>query len=245
LTCSDSASDELAALIGRVRAARRSYFTEPEAKAFLRALGIPVPPGRLVSDGDEAAEAVEAIGPPVVVKAVAHDLTHKTEAGGVVFPIHTPDAAREACRTIRERVAARRPDVRLEGFLVEAYRPAQPEWILALRNDAQFGPAIMFGLGGVYVEILRQVCFRLAPLRDPDVEALLGERPATRILHGVRGRAPADLAALKAAILRLSDLALRPDITGHIAEIEINPLSVGRDGVLALDALIVLRQEHS
>jgi succinyl-CoA synthetase beta subunit len=241
----ESAPDELANLIGQVRAAGRSFFTEPEAKALLRALGIPVPSGRLVRDENEAAEALKAVGPPVVIKAVAYNLTHKTDAGGVLFPIETPAAASEACRTIAERVGARRSDVRLEGFLIEAYRPAHPEWILALRNDPQFGPIVLFGLGGLYVDILRQVSFRLVPLRDDELDAFLTERPAMRILQGVRGRPPADLAALKAAIRCLSDAALRSDVAEHITEIEINPLTVGPDGVLALDALIVLRQEHS
>jgi succinyl-CoA synthetase beta subunit len=175
---------------------------------------------------------------------VAHNLTHKSDAGGVLFPIDTPAAAQAACRKIATNVAARRADVRLEGFLIEAYRPAQPEWILALRNDPQFGPAIMFGLGGLYVDILRQVSFRLLPLRDDDIEALLSERPATRILHGARGGPAADLGALEDAIRRLSDAALRADVAGAISEIEINPLTVTGAGVLALDALIVLRQEH-
>jgi succinyl-CoA synthetase beta subunit len=236
---------DFGSLIAAARAEHRTCLTEPEAKAFLRALGIPVPAGRVVRDASEAAEALEAIGPPVVVKAVAHNLTHKTDAGGVLFPVDTPAAAKAACHKIAASVAAYRADVRIEGFLIEAYRPAQPEWILALRNDSQFGPAIMFGLGGLYVEILRQVSFRLPPLRDEDVEALLSERPATRILQGCRGGPPANLGALKDAIRRLSDAALRPDIAGAISEFEINPLIVTQAGVLALDALIVLRQEHS
>jgi acetyltransferase len=197
-----------------------------------------------VRDASEAAEALETIGSPVVIKAVAHNLTHKTDAGGVLFPIDTPAAAQTACRKIAANVAAYRADILLQGFLIEAYRPAQPEWILAMRNDPQFGPTIMFGLGGLYVEILRQVSFRLLPLRDEDVEALLSERQATRILQGSRGRPPANLGALKDAIRRLSDAALRPDIAAAISEIEINPLTVTQAGVLALDALIVLRQEH-
>jgi acetyltransferase len=142
---------------------------------------------------------------------------------------------------IAARLAASRPDVTLEGFLVEAYRPAQPEWILALRNDATFGPVVMFGLGGLFVETLRQVSYRLAPLRDADIEALLSERPAIRHLLGARGRPPADRAALAEALRRLSDLAQIPQIAKDISEIEINPLVIGEHGVLALDALIVLR----
>lgn len=239
-----TATDEPARVIAAARAERRTFLTEPEGKAFLNAIGIPVPRSRVVRDASEASEALGTIGPPVVIKAVAHNLTHKTDAGGVLFPIDTPAAAQAACRKIAANVAAYRADIQLQGFLIEAYHPAQPEWILALRNDPQFGPAIMFGLGGLYVEILRQVSFRLLPLRDEDVEALLSERPATRILQDTRGGRPANLGALKDAIRRLSDVALRPDIASAISEIEINPLTVTQAGVLALDALIVLRQEH-
>src|SRR5262249_55369288 len=180
----------IATLAETARAQRRNVLTEPEAKAFLRAQGIPVPPGRVVRTAAEAPAAVDAIGAPVVVKAVAHQLTHKTEAGAVMFPIESPAAAEAACRAIASRIAAYQPDTVLEGFLVEAYRPAQPEWILALRNDPYFGPVIMFGLGGIYVEILRQVSFRLAPLRSEDIEALLTERPPMRLPFAAPGAPP-------------------------------------------------------
>jgi succinyl-CoA synthetase beta subunit len=236
-----ASSNDAAALIAGARAQGRTMLAEAEAKAFLAALGIPVPPGRIVRDGAAAAAALTEIGPPVVVKAVAHALAHKTDVGAVIFPVESPAAVEAACRTIAGRVAAARPDVTLDGFLIEAYRPGQPEWILALRVDPDFGPAIMFGLGGIYVEALREVSFRLAPLSERDIEALLTERPAMRILDGVRGRPRNDRAALRNIIGRLSDLALRPDIVGELSEIEINPLVIGDGGALALDALVVLR----
>ena len=231
----------IAALIAAVRAQHRSLLSEPEAKAFLQAQGICVPPGRVVRSADEAAAAVEVIEAPVVVKAVARELSHKTEAGAVMFPIDSAAAAEAACRTIAARVAAYRPDIVLEGFLVEAYRPAQPEWIVALRNDPHFGPVVMFGLGGIYVETLRQVSFRLAPLRSEDIEALLSERPALRLLSGARGAAPSNRRAVVDVLRRVSELAMQPAIMREISEIEINPLAVTETGALALDALIVLR----
>ena len=232
---------DIATLAATARAQRRNVLTEPEAKAFLHAQGIPVPPGRVVRTAAEAPAAVNAIGAPVVVKAVAHQLTHKTEAGAVMFPIDSPAAAEAACRTIASRVVAYQPDIVLEGFLVEAYRPAQPEWILALRNDPSFGPVIMFGLGGIYVEILRQVSFRLAPLRSEDIEALLTERPAMRLLSGARGAAPRNRRAVADVLRRLSDLSQQPTVIRELSEIELNPLAVTETSALALDALIVLR----
>src|SRR6266566_3399170 len=177
------ASGDIAMLIAAARAQRRNVLSEPEAKAFLRAQGIPIPPGRAVSHAEEAPAVVRELGVPVVV-------------GAVMFPVESPAAAEAACRTIAARVATHRPDIALDGFLIEAYRPAQPEWIVALRNDPHFGPVIMFGLGGICVETLRQVSFRLAPLRDRDIEALLSERPAMQLLSGARGRAPPDRRAV-------------------------------------------------
>ncbi|HWP25293.1 MAG TPA: acetate--CoA ligase family protein [Xanthobacteraceae bacterium] len=238
---SDAApSDETTALIAKARAAGRVVLPEPDAKAILRASGISIPPGRLVRATSEAAPAACEIGLPVAVKAVAANLTHKTDVGGVVLPVHTPQGAEEACRTIAARIAERRPDVVLDGFLIEAYRPADPEWILSLRMDPTFGPAVMFGLGGVYVDVLRQVTFRLAPLADTDLEALITEKPAMRMLAGVRGKPPADRAALKDAISRLSRLADHPVIKREVLEIEINPLAVLPEGVFALDALVIM-----
>ena len=235
------AGGDIAALIKVARTARRHLLSEPESKAILRAHGIPVPAGQVIHDAAEAGRAVEAIRPPVVVKAVAPELTHKSDVGAVIFPVDTPAAAEAACRTIAARVAKHRPDIKLAGFLIEAYRPAQPEWILSLRNDPHFGPAIMFGLGGLFVETLRQVSFRLAPLREEDIAALLSEQPATQLLAGARGRPPADRAALVNALHCLSNLSQLPEVAREISEIEINPLVVGEHGVLALDALIVLR----
>lgn len=239
-----SVGDELTRFVAAARAAKRNTLSEPEAKQVLRAHSIPVPLGRVVTEPEQAPAVLQEIAPPVVVKAVAHDLTHKTEAGGVIFPVYSGAEAEAACRAIRTQIRTAEPDAVLQGFLIEAYRPAQPEWILALRMDPHFGAVIMFGLGGIYVDVLRQVSFRLAPLRRRDAEALLTEKPAMRILDGVRGRKPADRAALVDTILRLSDLASHPTVVRDVSEIEINPLVVSEEGVLALDALIVLRPQE-
>lgn len=219
--------------------------SEPDSKSLLRLLDIPVPAGEVITDPRQAAAATDRIGAPVVVKAISAALTHKSEVGGIVFPVGSGGAAEAACKNIAARVKERRPGVALDGFLIEAYRPAQLEWILALRVDSNFGPVIMFGLGGVFVELLRQVTFRLAPLRDRDIEALLTENLATRALAGLRGAKATDRKALKRVIGALSDLAGCEEIVATISDIEINPLTVTEHGVLALDALVVLRQKES
>lgn len=237
--------DEIGAIIARATAQGRHVLSEPESKSLLTALEIPVPPGEVVATAAEAAAAVERIGAPVVVKAVSSAITHKSDLGGIALPIADGAAATAACKSIAARIKQRRPDIVLDGFLIEAYRPAQPEWILALRIDAGFGPVIMFGLGGIFVELLRQVSFRLAPLSDHDIEALLTEVPSAHILSGIRGAAPADRAGLMRAIRALSDLAACDEIAASITEIEINPLTVTEHGVLALDALVVLAQQET
>jgi succinyl-CoA synthetase beta subunit len=175
----------------------------------------------------------------VVVKAVAPLLTHKNDAGAVIFPVSSAEAAQDACRKIVHQVKMRRPEIVIDGFLVEAFRPAQPECIVALRQDPQFGPVIMFGLGGVFVEALRQVSFRLAPLSATDVAALLTEHPATKLLS--RKGSEMNGPSLGAVLQRLSAVAVLPEVQRQIEEIEINPIVVGEQGPLALDALIVLR----
>jgi len=241
----DTAGDDLTRFVAAARREHRNTLSEPDAKQVLRAHGIPVPAGRVVKTPEQAGEVLHRIAPPVVIKAVALNLTHKTDAGGVIFPVYSGADAESACRTMQQQVRAAAPHAVLQGFLIEAYRPAEPEWILALRIDPHFGAVIMFGLGGIYVDVLRQVSFRLAPLTRHDVEALLNEIPATRILGGVRGRKPADRGALVDAILRLSNLASHPAALADVSEIEINPLVVNEEGVLALDALIVLRPQDA
>jgi acetate---CoA ligase (ADP-forming) len=234
-------SADIAELIAPARAQGYAVLSEPASKAFLRAIGIPIPPSYVVTSAAAAAEAAETIGCPVVVKAISRALTHKTDVGGIAFPIETPAAAVTACDLIAERVRRARPDVVLDGFLIEAFQPAKLEWILSLKIDPQFGPYIMFGLGGIFVELLGQVSFRLAPLSEMDIDSLLAEKLVARALEGIRGDRPANRESLKAAIRALSDLGTRSDIAAGITEIEINPLIVTERGVLALDALILLR----
>ncbi len=232
---------DIAAVIAAARRRGDTALSEPESKALLREIGIPTPAGQSVASAAAAADAATVVGFPVVVKAVSRALTHKTDAGGVVFPVMTPADATAACGLILERVAQARPDIALEGFLVEAYQPAKVEWILSLRIDPQYGPIIMFGLGGIFVELLGQVAFRLVPLDETDIDILLANRLVARALDGLRGDPPADRDSLKAVIRALSAFGARRDIAEAITEIEINPLIATARGVVALDALVLLR----
>jgi succinyl-CoA synthetase beta subunit len=239
-----STRDQIIALLTCAGAKRAPFLSEPDSKSLLRLLDIPVPPGEVVADPAQAMAAVERIGAPVAVKAVSTSLTHKSDVGGIVLPVESGVAAERACQTIAARIRERRPEIALDGFLIEAYRPAQPEWILALRVDPSFGPVIMFGLGGIFVELLRQVTFRLAPLRERDIDALLAEKSGARALAGSRGARATDRNELRRVIRALSELAACDEITGAISDVEINPLIITASGVLALDALVTLRHKE-
>ena len=231
---------DIAAVIAAARADGDAALSEPESKALLQEIGIPVPAGHVVTSAAAIPELAQTLDYPVVVKAVSRTLTHKTDVGGIVFPIATAADAVAACDLITERVRRARPDVVLDGFLVEAFQPAKFEFILSLRIDPQFGPLVMFGLGGIFVELLGQVSFRLAPLSEADIDSLLADNLVARVLTGLRGEPPADRDSLKGAIRALSAFGAHRAIAAGISEIEINPLIATERGVVALDALVLL-----
>jgi succinyl-CoA synthetase beta subunit len=227
--------------IAAARAPGNGALSELGSKAQLRQIGIPVSVGHVVGSPAAAAEAAGAVGYPVVVKAVSRTLLHKTEAGRMVFPVTTRAGAIAASK-IAYDVARARPNVVLEGFLIEVFRPAKLEWILSLRVDPQIGALVMVGFDGILLELLGQVVFRLAPLNDADVDSLLSDGLVARALIGMRGDPPSDRESLKGAIRALfDDYASNTDFPAEIAEIKINPLIVTETGTLALDAMVLLR----
>ena len=225
---------------GALDAGRRTL-TEPEAKSIFRSMGIPVPDGDVATSAAAAADLARKIGPPVVAKVVSPDVLHKTEAGGIVCPVATAEDARDAYETILERVRENSPGARIEGVLIEAFRPGGIECIVGLKRDDAFGPVVMFGLGGIFVEVLGEVAFRLAPLSDGDVEAMIGEPRGAQCLDGFRGQPAVDKAALASVIKVCAEAAFAPDIGKHIEALEINPLTASENGVVALDGLVTLR----
>jgi succinyl-CoA synthetase beta subunit len=217
--------------------------SEPAAKSFLEHLGVPIPRGEQIRTPEEAPEAAARVGFPVVAKMIAPVIAHKTELGGVVFPVSSPREAEEACRRIAASAKSQQPELALEGFLLEEYRPASIELVLSLRADPDFGPIVTFGLGGIYVEVFRKVAFRLAPMTDRDVDDLIVESGTAPLLSGIRNRPAANLDSLKSTIRTLSDIASHPSLIGSISVIEINPLTIDEHGVCALDVLIMPSQK--
>lgn len=216
----------------------RHDLSEHEAKKVLADYGITVTAEELVQTPEEAVRAAQRIGYPVAVKIASADIPHKTEAGGVRIGIADEASLRQACLDIQANAAAHAPDAHIDGLLVQAMVGGGVEVILGTVDDPQFGPAIMFGLGGIHAEVLKDVSFRVLPITRSEARDMVHEIRAFAILDGARGKPRADVEALVDAIVRLAALTL--DQHDHIGEIDINPLFVlpeGR-GVVAGDALI-------
>jgi acyl-CoA synthetase (NDP forming) len=182
-----------------------------------------------VSSADEAVAAAEQLGYPVVVKADAAGLTHKTEAGGVVLDVGDGTAVRAACVALKRRAGA-------ERFVVQERVGPGVELLLGARRDEVFGPVVVVGAGGVLTEVLRDVSVRLAPLHEGDAEAMLAEGARPRLLAGPRGLRPVDPAALGTLIERLAALIVAEP---RIAEIDVNPLIAAGADLVAVDALVI------
>jgi len=213
---------------------------EFETRPLLQAYGIPVVAGKLACSAEEAAAAAEIIGFPVVMKIVSPDILHKSDKGGILLNLSDSAAVINGYKQMLTQVQATAPDARIEGVLVEAMAPKGHEVIIGMRRDPQFGPLMMFGFGGIYVELFSDVAFRIAPLTVSDAEAMLNETKAGRLLQGLRGAQPADREALIETLIRLGQIAV--DFP-ELEEMEINPLLVMHKGVLALDARAITRAD--
>jgi len=200
---------------------------------LLDAYGIATAPAESASSADEAALAATRVGLPVVMKIVSPDITHKTDVGGVRLGLETPEAVREAFTAMIDEVRRRMPDACIDGVLVQRMVKGGRETIAGATRDRLFGPLVMFGLGGVLVEALRDVVFRLTPLGPRDAAEMVAGIRGASILAGIRGEPPADRAALADAVRRAAQLAV--DFP-EIEEMDINPLLAFEHGVMAVDA---------
>lgn len=226
------------------RAAGRHQIVEVRALEVLRAYGFPTAPFRLAATADEAVAASAEMGYPVVLKIAAPSVLHKTDVGGVKVNLADEAAVRTAFADIMTNVKQKvGEDIEIWGVLVQKMLPKAKEVILGVTRDDKFGPLIMFGLGGIYTEALRDVSFRLAPLRPNVAKEMIHSIRSYRLLEGVRGEAASDLAAVADGLLRLSQLVIDwPDIV----ELDINPLMVFKrgDGAAAADGRIILRAKQ-
>jgi acetate---CoA ligase (ADP-forming) len=218
--------------------------SEYEAKRLLAACGIPAVEERLVTSAAEAAAAAAALGHRLVLKIASPDITHKTVVGGVLLDVPAGEAAAAYERLIA-KVGWRAPEVPIDGVLISPMLRGGVETIIGVQMDPVFGPVVMFGLGGVFVEVMRDVTFRVAPFGPEEARRMIGEIKGAAVLEGARGRPPADIDALAQALSRLSQIAVA--WRGRFTSIEINPLLVRPRGagVAALDALILTTSDTS
>ena len=185
----------------------------------------------------EACKVVESIGYPVVLKVISQDLLHKTDIGGVKINLKSKSEVKKACYEILNSVRKNKPRIKIDGILVQEMIKDGQEVILGMKRDPQFGPLLMFGLGGIYVEVLKDVSFGLAPLSRREAQEMIHEIKTFKILKGVRGQKSVDIKAIENCLLNLSNLSL--DFP-KIKEIDINPLIVKERGAVAVDARIIV-----
>jgi acyl-CoA synthetase (NDP forming) len=220
-----------------VAAGTRTLLTEVAAKELLNAEGIPVVPTSLARSSGEAMRLAKSLGLPVALKVVSPDIVHKSDVGGVRLHLTSLAQVGKAYREIVAGVRAHTPDVLIEGLSVQPMATPGIEVVAGLTRDRTFGPVVMFGLGGIFVEILNDVAFRVVPLRPKDARAMIREVRSFPVLQGARGAAPVDLAALEDILLKLSSLAERRP---EIHEIDLNPVFAYPIGALAVDARVLL-----
>lgn len=234
---------EITDIIEQARKEQRLQLLESEAKHILHLAGFDVPAFRMAGTIEECVRAAERIGFPVAMKIVSEDIIHKTEVGGVRLNIQSIEEVKEAYEDIMTRARKKYPDANLRGILVNEMVEKGVETILGVSKDPQFGPVVMFGLGGIYVEVLKDVSFRVAPLSQKDAEEMIHEIKTTSLLYGVRGGKRRDIETLRNTLYRLGMLVTElPDI----AEMDINPLMVLEKGkgCKVVDARITLKPQE-
>ncbi len=224
-------------MVENARHEGRVLLTEIESKELVREAGINVTETQLARSRDEAVRLSGRMGFPVVLKIASRQITHKSDAGGVKLGIRTSEEAGEAYDQILHSVSGKHPEAILQGVTVQKAARPGIEVIMGMFKDGQFGPVLMFGLGGIWVEVLKDVSFRIVPLKKRDAASLIREIKGYPLLEGRRGREGADLPSLEEALLRLSAL-----VENHpeIEEIDLNPIFAYPDGYVAVDARVIL-----
>lgn len=205
--------------------------TEHEAKKVLSKYGIQVTQGSIAKNAEEAFRIASSIGFPVAMKISSPDISHKSDVGGVILNVRNEDV-KDAFSDMILRVRKTVPGASIEGVLVQQMAPSGHEVIVGLKKDAQFGHALMFGLGGIFVEVYKDVSFRVSPIDKKEALEMISEIKGYTILKGIRGRKSADLDAVADVLVSVSEMAQKE----NIVELDINPLIVGEKGALAVDA---------
>ncbi|MFB3889550.1 MAG: acetate--CoA ligase family protein [Candidatus Bathyarchaeia archaeon] len=224
-------------IIAQARSEGRKALLEPEAKAICTEYSIPVTKFNVAKSEQEAAEFAGQIGFPVVLKIVSPDIVHKTEAGGVKVNLKTQTEVKAAYKQILENAKRYKPDAQIAGILVQEMAPSSTEVIIGSVKDPTFGQTLMFGLGGIFVELLKDVAFRVAPLSPQDASEMVTELKAYPLLKGYRNAPAADITTIVNMLLYTSKLVMEHP---EIKELDLNPVLVYEKGAKTVDARIIL-----
>ncbi len=233
--------EEALKVIESVLAQGRTVLVEYEAKQVLKAYGLPVPNEKLAKTLDEALKYAEEIGYPVALKLMSPQILHKSDAKVVMLNIKNPEELKQKWKEILENARKYRPDAEILGVLVAPMLRPGREVIIGVVEDPQFGHAIMFGLGGIFVEVLKDVTFRIIPITERDARKMITEIKGYPILAGVRGEEPADIDAIVDMLLKVSKLV--EDLEDYIKEMDLNPVFVYEKGkgAVVVDARMILK----
>ena len=228
---------KISQIFEEARKEKRNYLLEPEAKTICSEYGIPVTKFRVTKNVEESTQFAEETGYPVVLKIVSPDVIHKFDVGGVILNLKSSEEVRDAYKRILVNVKKYKPDAKIVGVLVQEMAPPSTEVIVGATKDPQFGPALMFGLGGIFVEVLKDVAFRIAPITKSEAQEMITEVKAYPILRGYRGQPLADINAIVEILLNTSKLVMdHPEIK----ELDLNPIMVYEKGAITVDARIIL-----
>jgi acyl-CoA synthetase (NDP forming) len=229
--------NKTAEIISQVQHEERKVLLETEAKTVCMEYAIPVTKFKLAQSKKEAIEFAKQLGYPVVLKIVSPDIIHKSDAGGVMINLRSIDEVQDAYRKIIENARKYNSEAKIAGVLVQEMAPQSTEVIVGAIKDPQFGQTLMFGLGGIFVELLKDVAFRIAPIKREDAEEMVKGVKAYPLLNGYRNMPPADTNAILNVLLNTSRLIM--DFP-EIKELDLNPIMAYEKGVKTVDARIIL-----
>ena len=223
-------------IIQKAKKEKRSLL-ETEAKELLREYGIPVPDFKLIKSEEEITGLAKEINFPIVMKIVSPDIIHKTDAGGVKVGIKDGEEATAAYQEIISKAKKYNKNAKISGVIVYSMVPQGTEIIIGVIKDPHFGPVIMFGLGGIFVEVLKDISFRIIPTEERDARKMITEIKGYEILKGARGESPKDIKAIREVLMKVSKLTME---NPEINEIDLNPVFVFEKGLQVVDARMIL-----
>lgn len=231
----------IAQILSRARQEKRTVLTEIEAKKILGEAGIACTPTVLATSQEKAVQISDEFGYPVVLKVSSADISHKSDAGGVKVNLQNRVEVEAAFTAIMTSCKKYAPAANIEGVSVQPMAKPGTEIIMGMIKDKSFGPVVMFGLGGIFVEVLKDVAFRIVPIEKEDAVAMMEEIQGKKLLSGYRGKEPADKKTLQDMLVKLSDFV---NTTPGIEEIDMNPVFAYSEGAAVVDARIILSPQE-